>query len=50
MENLDVFSRRDFLRGAGAFSSLALTLWLGGCEACWKQIQNRPIRKNIQNL
>ena len=50
MDDIDLFSRRDFLKGAGAFSSLALTLWLGGCEACWERIRNRPMRKNIQNL
>jgi tyrosinase len=50
MEDLSLFSRRDFLRGAGALSAAALTLWAGGCEACLKQIQDRPIRKNIQNL
>lgn len=50
MEDLTFFSRRDFLRGAGAFSAATLTLWMGGCEACWKQIQNRPMRKNISDL
>jgi len=44
------FSRRDFLRGAGAFSVTSLALWTGGCESCFKQIENRPTRRNISNL
>ena len=50
MEDLSIFSRRDFMRGLGAFGATTLTLWLGGCEACLTQIQNRPTRKNIANL
>jgi len=50
MEDLSLFSRRDFLKGAGALGAVSLTLWAGGCEACWTQIQNRPTRKNISNL
>jgi tyrosinase len=50
MEDLTLFSRRDFLRGAGAFGAAALTLWTGGCEACWKQIRERPVRRNISYL
>jgi tyrosinase len=58
MEDLSVlsslFSRREFLRGVGAFSAASLTIWAGGCDACLTQIQNqianRPTRRNIQNL
>jgi len=49
-----LFSRREFMRGIGAFSAASMTIWAGGCEACLTQIQNmianRPTRKNIQNL
>jgi tyrosinase len=41
------WSRRDFLKQAGAMSSLLL---LGGCESCRDQIANRPTRRNISNL
>jgi tyrosinase len=44
------FSRRTFLQGAGAFSVANLAMWMGGCESCWQQIQNRPTRRNIANL
>jgi len=50
MEDLSLFSRRDFLKELGAFSAANLALWAGGCESCSQQIQNRPTRKNIQNL
>ncbi|HMD98693.1 MAG TPA: tyrosinase family protein [Terriglobia bacterium] len=50
MEDLSLFSRRDFLRGVGAFSAASLGFWAGGCESCVQQIQNRPTRKNIQTL
>lgn len=58
MEDLSVlsslFSRREFLRGLGAFSAASLSIWAGGCEACLTQLQqqiaNRPTRRNIQNL
>jgi len=50
MENSSVFSRRDFLRGAGAVGVTGLALWAGGCDACRTQIENRPTRRNISNL
>ena len=50
MADFDLFSRRDFMKGAGAFSAVVLAMWTGGCEACLKQIQDRPMRKNIANL
>jgi tyrosinase len=54
MEDVSLFSRRDFLKGLGAFSAANLALWAGGCESCLQQIQtqiqNRPTRKNIQTL
>lgn len=43
-------SRRDFLKGAAAFGAANLALWTGGCESCVQQIQQRPTRRNIQNL
>lgn len=48
--DLGLFSRRDFLREVAAFSAANLALWAGGCESCVQQIQNRPTRKNIQEL
>jgi tyrosinase len=49
-----LFSRREFIKGVGAFSAASATIWAGGCEACLTQIQqqiaNRPTRKNIQTL
>jgi tyrosinase len=50
MEDLNSFTRRDFLRGFGALSAAGLTLWAGGCESCKRQIQQRPTRRNIANL
>jgi tyrosinase len=50
VEDLSSFSRRDFLKDAGALSMASLALWAGGCESCLQQIQNRPTRKNIQTL
>lgn len=47
MVDLNLFSRRDFLKDAGLVS-LAAAFWAGGCESCQQQIQNRPTRKNIQ--
>ena len=46
----DLFSRRDFLAGASAFTALGMAFWSGGCEACLTQIQNRPTRRNIAAL
>ena len=50
MEDLSLFSRRDFLKDAGGFGLASFALWAGGCESCLQQIQNRPTRKNIQEL
>ncbi len=50
MEDQNLFSRRDFLRGVGAASITGLTLWAGGCESCRNQIEHRPTRRNIANL
>ena len=50
MDDLSLFSRRDFLKDAGTLSLASLALWAGGCESCLQQIQNRPTRKNIQTL
>lgn len=50
MYDLSLFSRRDFLKGMGALSAASLTVWAGGCEACWQQIEHRPTRRNISNL
>ena len=50
MENLSLFSRRDFLKDVGLVSLTGAAFWAGGCESCQQQIQNRPTRKNIQEL
>ena len=50
MGKLDIFSRRDFLKEVAAVSAANLVVWAGGCESCVQQIQNRPTRKNIQEL
>ncbi len=44
------FTRREFLKGAGALGAVSMTMWLGGCEACQEQIAHRPTRRNIANL
>ncbi len=44
------FSRRDFLKTAGAFSIASYAMWMGGCESCQKQIAARPTRRNVANL
>jgi tyrosinase len=50
MEELALFSRRDFLKSVGALSAAGFALWAGGCESCSMQIANRPTRRNISNL
>ena len=45
-----LLSRRDFIRELGALTAASLSFWAGGCESCVRQIQNRPTRKNIQEL
>lgn len=50
MENPSFFTRRDFIKGAGALGITGIALWSGGCEACWKKIKERPTRRNIANL
>jgi len=41
------YNRRDILAGG---SSIALLVALGGCEKLKKQIQNRPVRKDVSTL
>lgn len=43
-------SRRNFLSSAGALAAFGMSFWTGGCEACLKEIQNRPTRRNIASL
>jgi tyrosinase len=50
MDIFEQFSRRDFLKGIGAFGAVNLAIWAGGCEACWQAIEHRPTRRNISNL
>jgi tyrosinase len=50
MEEINLFSRRDFLGKASAALGAGFSLWAGGCESCSQQINNRPTRKNIQEL
>ncbi len=50
MDYLNLLSRRDFLKEAGLLGLVGTAHWAGGCESCQQQIQNRPTRKNIQEL
>ena len=50
MDYLNLLSRRDFLKEAGLLGLVGTAYWAGGCESCQQQIQNRPTRKNIQEL
>jgi tyrosinase len=50
MYDFDLLSRRDFMKGASAFGAASLIAWAGGCESCQRQIENRPTRRNIQEL
>src|SRR5215469_9847928 len=46
--NIDnLLSRREFLKDLGLAGTLALVAFTGGCEQI---IENRPTRKNIDNL
>lgn len=50
MEDLSFFSRREFLKGAGALGITGVALWSGACESACKKIRERPTRRNIANL
>ena len=50
MEELNLFSRRDFLGKGSAALGLSSALWSGGCESFYELINNRPTRRNIQEL
>lgn len=50
MEDLGFFTRRDFMKGAGALGITGLALWSGACESACKKIKERPTRRNIANL
>jgi tyrosinase len=50
MEDLSIFSRRNFIKGAGALGITGVALWSGGCDWWWKKIKERPTRRNIANL
>jgi tyrosinase len=50
MQDMNLFSRRDFMRGAGALGLTSLAIATGACEACLKKIKERPTRRNIANL
>ena len=50
MQDINLFSRRDFVKGASALGLTALAVGTGACEACWKKIKERPTRRNIANL
>jgi tyrosinase len=50
MEDLSLFSRRDFMKGATALGITGLALWSGACESACEKIKNRPTRRNIANL
>ena len=42
MKDLSFFSRRDFMKGAGALGITGVALWSGGCEHWWQKIKDRP--------
>jgi tyrosinase len=50
MLDLEPLLRREFLKELGMYGFAGTLAWAGGCESCAKQIQNRPTRRNIQNL
>jgi tyrosinase len=50
MEDLSFFSRRDFIKSAGALGITGIALWSGACESACKKIKERPTRRNIANL
>jgi len=50
MENLDFWTRRDFMKGATALGITGVALWSGACESACNKIKNRPTRRNIANL
>ena len=50
MEDLKLFTRRDFMRGATALGITGVALWSGACESACKKIKERPTRRNIANL
>jgi tyrosinase len=50
MSDARALLRRDFLKEMGLLGVGGVALWAGGCESCQQQIQNRPTRRNIQNL
>ncbi len=50
MADLGFFTRRDFIKGAGAVGALTLAVGTGGCEKWWKKVKERPTRRNIANL
>ncbi len=50
MEDSSFFSRRNFIKGAGALGLTGLAFGTGACESWWKKIKDRPTRRNIANL
>lgn len=50
MSDARALLRRDFLKEMGLLGVGGVALWAGGCESCQQLIQNRPTRRNIQNL
>jgi tyrosinase len=50
MEDLNSFTRRDFMRGAAALGITGVAMWSGACESACKKIKERPTRRNIANL
>ncbi len=50
MQEYNPFSRRNFIKGAGALGITGLALSTGACESWWKKIKDRPTRRNIANL
>ncbi|HTZ60253.1 MAG TPA: tyrosinase family protein [Acidobacteriaceae bacterium] len=46
----NLLNRREFVAGASALAAFSMAFWTGGCEACLKEIENRPTRRNIAEL
>jgi tyrosinase len=46
----NLLSRREFIKDMGLAGTVALLAFTGGCEQIIEIIENRPMRKNIDNL
>src|SRR5271165_4867410 len=46
----NLLSRREFVKDLGLAGTFALLAFTGGCEEIIEIIENRPMRKNVDNL